>query len=64
MLGKTYDSDKKLSNVVTKVLFSKTNLQKFEQRAHSNLYSLDVGSSTSTKLNDLPLDEPQDKTIV
>ena len=64
VIGKKYNEDGSLKTLVVKVMFSKTNLQKFESRVHSNIYSLDVQSGISTQLNDIPLDEPSDKFVV
>ena len=64
VIGKRYNEDGKLIQLWAKVIFSKVNLQKFEPRIHSNLYSLSYESGVSTKLNDLPDNEPSDINVV
>lgn len=63
VVGTTYDEDK-LVSIVVKVLFSKVNLQKFEPRSHSNLYSVSITTGEAVKLNDIPVAEAKDKSIV
>ena len=64
VIGKKYNEDGELKSLIVKIFFSKTNLQKFETRTHSNIYSVDVETGVSTQLNDIPIDEPVDKLIV
>ena len=64
VIGRTYDENQNLTNIIVKVLFSKTNLQKFQPRTHSNLYSVDIASGISSLLNDLPIDEATNKDVV
>ena len=64
VIGKRYNENGDLKSLTVKILFSKTNLQKFEARTHSNIYSVDVETGVSTLLNDIPIDEPTDKLIV
>ncbi|CAI2385869.1 unnamed protein product [Moneuplotes crassus] len=63
VVGSTYERDKLVSMVV-KVLFSKTDLSKYEPRVHSDLYSINITTGEVSQLNEIPTSEPKDKQIV
>ena len=64
LLNKSYDSDNNLKSWLVKLSFTKTDLSSYETKVHSNLYSVDLISNLSTKLNSIPIDEEFDKTIM
>jgi hypothetical protein len=61
---KVIQNDSIQKNITVNVTFAKTNLQKFEKRPHSNLYSFNLETKQVTQLNSLPLSETSDAKVL